>query len=264
MAAAQEDIVAAAVAAAGERVAATAGAADLAALDIAALRAEPPALRALVLHDLVRRALGGDALVERRLVTALLALCHRRDDSGRASLGHGVVAVREGGLLYVRRREPAHACPPAAVDGAALAAAGDEGRALVWCGHSYRARLLRSGGGGTSADAGRPAGFDRAVAEAGQAFVALAGPPRALTLRHPLRGERFTPLGLGEETTVARFLAAAHVPPRARALALALEVDGELAWVGYTAGAAPRGRVAQARRVTESTACILHVFREGP
>ncbi len=74
MAAAQEEIVAAAVAAAEARVA-CAGAADgdLWSLDIAALGAEPPALQALVLHDVARRALGGEALVERRLVAALLA-----------------------------------------------------------------------------------------------------------------------------------------------------------------------------------------------
>jgi tRNA(Ile)-lysidine synthase len=264
MAAAQEDIVAAAVAAAWERVAVPAGAADLATLDVAALQEEAPALRALVLHDVARRALGGDALVERRLVTALLALCERRDDAGRASLGRGVEAVREGGRLHVRRRGPAHACGQVAVDGAALAAAGDAGCAVQWCGGSYRARLIGPGAPGSSRVAGSPDGLDRAAAEAGQAFVGLAAPPRAVTLRHPRRGERFAPLGLGEETTVARFLAAARVAPGERARALALDVDGELAWVGYLAGSAARGRVAQARRVTESTPCILHVVREGP
>jgi len=273
MAAAQEEIVAAAVAAAEERiaapevriaaaeeriaapeerVAAPAGEGDLWTLDIRALRAEAPALQALVLHDAARRALGGDALVERRLVAALLALCARRDDAGRVSLGRGVEAVRAGGRLRLRRREPAHACSPVAVDGAALAAAGDEGCALVWCGRSYRARLLA------------PAGFDRAAAAAGQAFVGLAAPPRGVTLRHPRRGERFGPLGLGEETTVARFLAAARVPAAERARALALVADDDLAWVGYVAAGAVRGRVAQSRRVDESTRCILHVFREGP
>ena len=259
MAAAQEEIVAAAVAAAEERIAAPeeriaapAGEGDLWTLDIGALRAEAPALQALVLHDVARRALGGDALVERRLVAALLALCARRDDAGRVSLGRGVEAVRAGGRLRLRRREPAHACSPVAVDGAALAAAGDEGCALVWCGSSYRARLLA------------PSGFDRAAAAAGQAFVGLAAPPRSVTLRHPRRGERFGPLGLGEETTVARFLAAARVPASERARALVLVADDDLAWVGYVAAGDVRGRVAQSRRVDESTRCILHVFREGP
>lgn len=252
MAAAQEDIVAAAVAAAEPRVAAPVGADDLAALDIRALRAEPPALQALVLHDVVRRALGGDVLVEHRLVAALLALCARRDDAGRTSLGRGVEAVRSGGRLRVRRSRPAHACSPVELAGAALAVAGQEGCALEWCGRPYRARLLG------------PAGFDRSAAAAGEAFAGLVAPPRVVTLRHPRRGERFVPLGLGEETTVTRFLAAARVPAGERARALVLEADGELVWVGYVAGDAARGRVAQPRRVNESTPCILHVFREGP
>lgn len=259
MAAAQEEIVAAAVAAAEARIVvpeerrtAPVGDGDLWTLDIGALRAAAPALQALVLHDVARRALGGDALVERRLVAALLALCARHDDAGRVTVGRGVEAVRAGGRLRLRRCEPAHACPAVAVDGAALAAAGDEGCALVWCGDSYRARLLA------------PTGFDRAAAAAGQAFVGLAAPPRGVTLRHPRRGERFGPLGLGEETTVARFLAAARVPAAERARALALLADDDLAWVGYVAAGAARGRVAQSRRVNESTRCILHVFREGP
>jgi tRNA(Ile)-lysidine synthase len=252
MAAAQEDIVAAAVTAAGLRVAVPTVEGDLAALDIRALHAESPALQALVLHDVVREALGGDVLVERRLVAALLALCARRDDAGRVSLGRGVEAVRSGGHLCMRRREPPHACSAAALSGAALAAAGEEGCALDWCGRSYRARLIG------------PAGFDRSAAAVGEAFVGLPAPPSTVTLRHPRRGERFVPLGLAEETTVARFLAAARVPVPERARAVVLEADGELVWVGYAAGAAARGRVAQARRVNESTRCILHVFREGP
>ena len=252
MAAAQEEIVAAAVGAAEQRVAAPPDAGDLAALDVAALRAEAPALQALVMHDVVRRALGGEALVERRLVGALLALSARRDDAGRVSLGSGVEAVRSGGRLRLRRREPVHACASAAVDGVVLTAAGDEGCALVWCGRSYRARLLA------------PRGFDLSAAAAGQAFVGLPGAPHGVTLRHPRRGERFVPLGLGEETTVARFLAAAHVPPRERARAVALATDGDIAWLGYVAGGVAHGRVAQSRRVNESTRCILHVFREGP
>ena len=67
---------------------------DLVAVDLAALAAEPPALRALVLHDLLRGAMGGDALVERRLVEALLRLAERADDAGRVSLGRGLEAVR--------------------------------------------------------------------------------------------------------------------------------------------------------------------------
>jgi tRNA(Ile)-lysidine synthetase-like protein len=127
MAAAEADVLAAATAAAAARAAPPLAPGDLAALDIAALSAEAPALRALVLHDAAREALGGEALVERRVVEALLALCARRDDTGRTSIGRGLEAVRSGGVLRLRRRAPAHVCEPASVDGAALAGGGGGG-----------------------------------------------------------------------------------------------------------------------------------------
>ena len=248
MAAAEADVLSAATAAAAARVTRPLGAGDLAALDVAALSAEPSALRALVLHDAARAALGGDALVERRTVEALLALCARRDDAGRARLGRSLEAVRAGGVLRLRRREPAHVCEPVSVDAAALAAAGGAGVALAACGRCFRARLQDG-----SALARDPA----------RAFVGLAGPPRRVTLRHPRRGERFAPLGLGHATTVARFLAGARAPAPERARALVLAVDEAVAWVGFTDGEGTRrGRVAQDFRVRESSRCTLLVFEE--
>ncbi|MGE5228440.1 MAG: tRNA lysidine(34) synthetase TilS C-terminal domain-containing protein, partial [Deltaproteobacteria bacterium] len=92
-----------------------------------------------------------------------------------------------------------------------------------------------------------------------EAFAGLGALPRRVTLRHPRRGERFAPLGLGGETTVARHLAAARVPVERRALAVVLDVDGHAAWVG---GAA-RARVAQPFRVAQSSVVTLHVVQEG-
>jgi hypothetical protein len=77
-------------------------------------------------------------------------------------------------------------------------------------------------------------------------------------LRHPRRGERFDPLGLGGETTVARFLAAARVPVEQRVLTPLLDLDGRAAWVG-----SEPGRVAQSFRVAQSSAQTLHVVQEG-
>jgi tRNA(Ile)-lysidine synthetase-like protein len=248
MAAAEADVLAAAAAAAAARAARPLTPGDLAALDIAALAAETPALRALVLHEAACAALGGEALVERRVVDALLALCARPADAGRTSLGRGLEAVRAAGVLRLRRREPEHVCAPAHIDGAVLAAAGGEGVAVVACGRSFRARLLD--GSALERDPTR-------------AFVGLAGPPRRVTLRHPRRGERFAPLGLGRETTVARFLAGARAPAPARARALVLAVDDTVAWVGFAdGGGARRGRVAQGFRVRESTRCTLLVVEE--
>jgi tRNA(Ile)-lysidine synthase len=248
MAAAEAEVLAAATDAAAARAGRPLAPDDLAALDIAALSAEAPALRALVLHEAARVALGGEALVERRVVEALLALCARCDDSGRASIGHGLEAQRAGGVLRLRRREPAHVCAPASISGAALAAAGGAGVGLAACGRSLRARLVDG------------AALERDPA---RAFVGVSGAPRRVTLRHPRRGERFAPLGLGGETTVARFLAGARAPAPQRARALVLDIDDAVAWVSFTdADGAWRGRVAQGFRVRESTRCTLLVYEE--
>ena len=252
MATAEADVLASATAAASLRVAAPSRPGDLAAVDLKALAAEPPALRALLLHDLVRAVLGDDALVKRRTVDALLALAERPDDSGRVNLGRGLEGVRGGGCLRLRRCGPPHRCAAVIVEGAALAPAAGEGLALAFCGRHFRAHLLPG------------ATFDRAAAAAGAAFVGLPGAPRRVTLRHPRRGERFAPLGLGAETTVARFLAGARAPADTRARAVVLEVDGRVAWLGYAGSQGERrGRVAHGFRVDQSTSRTLHVIQEA-
>lgn len=86
-----------------------------------------------------------------------------------------------------------------------------------------------------------------------------------MTLRHAHRGERFAPLGLGAETTVARFLAGARAPAAVRARAVVLDVDGVVVWLGYAGPQRePLGRVAQDFRVDQSTSRTLQVFREDP
>jgi hypothetical protein len=200
-----------------------------------------------VLHDLLRRAMGGEALVERRLVEALLRLAERAHDAGRLNLGHGLEAARARGVLRIRAVAAAHTCAAAVVDGAALAGAGEAGVAVGFCGAVWRVRLLPG------------ATIDIEAAQAGEAFAGLDGLPRRVTLRHPRRGERFAPLGLGVETTLAHHLAAARVPADRRPRAVVLDVDGRAAWVG---GAAP-ARVAQAFRVAQSTVMTLHVVQEG-
>jgi tRNA(Ile)-lysidine synthase len=249
LAAAEADVLAAVTAEARARVLRPPAPGDLATVEVAALAAEPEALRALVLHGVVRDAMGGDALVERALVEALLRLAARRDDAGRADLGHGLVAVRERGLLRVRPAARPHACAPAALNGEALAAAGAAGLVAEFCAGRWRLRLLPG------------AAFDRRAALAGEAFAGLSAAPRRVTLRHPRRGERFAPSDLGGETTVARFLAAARVPASLRPRAVVLDVDGAPAWVGGLA--APPGRVAHGYRVAHSSALTLHVVQEG-
>ena len=245
-AAAEAEVLADVTAGARERVVRPPDSGDLAAVRVSALAAEPPALRALILHDLLREAMGGEALVERRLVEALLRLAQRPDDAGRVSLGRGLEAVRGRGALRIRAAAAAHACEPALVDGAALEAAGDAGLTARFCGCAWRLRL-REG-----------AAFDREAALAGAAFAGLAAAPRLVGLRHARRGERFAPLGLDGETTVARYLAAARVLVEQRPLAPLLDVDGRVAWVG-----GGPGRVAQSFRVAQSSVLTLHVVQEG-
>ncbi len=249
LAAAESEVLAAVCAEARERADLPLAAGELARLDLSLLAAETPAVRALVLHDALRAALGGSALVERRQVEALLRLAARRDDAGRADLGRGLEAVRGGGELRLRAAAAPHRCPPAETQGEELAAAGDAGVTAGFCGARWRIRLLPG------------AAFDRRAALAGEAFAGLPSPPRRVALRHPRRGERFAPSDLGGETTVARYLAAARVPAGLRPLAVVLDVDGAAAWVGGPA--APPGRVAHGYRVAQSSALTLHVVQEG-
>lgn len=218
-------------------------------IDVSALAAESPGLRALVLHEVVREAMSGDALVQRRLVAALQRLAERTEDAGRVSLGRGLEAVRGRGRLSIRAVAPAHSCAPAAVGHDELAI-GSRGATVVFCDRRWRLSL-ESG-----------AAFDHDRALAGEAFVGLLAPPRRVTLRHPRRGERFAPSSLGRETTVARFLAAARVPADRRPMTVVLDVDGRVAWVsGAPFGQA--GRVAQPFCVAHSSALTLHVVQEG-
>ena len=242
----EASVLAAAAAAALER-ALRPGEEGPGALDVAALSTEPPALRALVLHQWVRAALEGDALVERRMVQALQSLLDRPQEGGRVSLRGGLEAVRSGGRLRLRRRL-AHACGDLAVEGERLAAAPEHGAPVSFCGRRLRVRL-------------QPGSVVRKDTPGD--WLGLGAPPGHLTLRHPRRGERFAPLGLGAETTVARFLAAARVPADARSRALVLDVDGMAGWVGFAGpGGRLRGRVAHPFRVDESSRWTLHIREE--
>jgi tRNA(Ile)-lysidine synthase len=268
IAAAEREVLEAAAAAALERVELTPEDDEIAALDLAALGHEPGALRMLCLRALVTRARGAGTLVERHEVESLERLAARRDDAGSVDLRGGWQVVRGGGRLRLRRRAPGHTCPPATLRVRPAAAA-----RVRFCGGSYlatlddgprwpRERLGRQSGPapppGPPSSSGPPP-----PARCLEACAGLAGAPTRVELRHPGRGDRFTPFGMEHETTVARFLAAARVPAAARRRAVVLAVDGRVAWVGYGGPAGERrGRVARAFGVTESTVCTLHVVEE--
>jgi tRNA(Ile)-lysidine synthase len=248
LAAEEAEVLAAAARAALDRVLLLPLRGDIAGVDTERLALESPALQSLALHELVRSTLGGDALVERRVVQAMLVLARRGDGSGKVTLRDGLEAVRSSGRLRLRLRERAHGCPPAGIALSEVAAAQGEGAVVAWRSRRYRLRLEPG------------AAF---VRDQAQAFIAVPDGARRVTLRHPLRGERFAPLGLGAATTVARFLAAAGVPREARDLALVVAVDDVIAWVGCViADGSRRGRVAESFRVHESTSSTLRVVEE--
>ena len=221
---------------------------ELAALSAEELLSVKPALRALAVHDWLRDYLGGDVLVERRPVESVVALLERCDEGARASLRGGLEAVRGGGLLRLRRRGVRHHCEALALDGDDLIQAGSRGVGAVFCDRRLAVRLAPGAVGPTTAAC---------------ATVGLSAPPREVVIRHPRSGERFAPLGLSAETTVARHLAGVRVPADRRPCAVVLDIGGRAAWVGYTdPGGRLRGRVAEAHRVDESTAWTLIVCEE--
>jgi len=294
MAAAEGEVVAAALDAAWERVRAVPRQGELAALELAALAAEPPALRALCLRRLAATGLPAGALVTRRQVAALEKLAGRRAGAGGAALRAGREAVLENGRLAVRPAAAAHACMPFEVSVVAppLSPAPPESCVAVFCrwrvravlspgAHPpgpYRPAALPSAARATEARAAEsrppearsacaprsasapPAGGGRDERRLSLGFPA---PPRVLVLRHPRRGERFTPFGRAAATTVARFLGGAGCERDERRRALVLAVDGALVAVAFVDRAgALRSRVAQERRVTQSTEWTLSVALE--
>ncbi len=294
IAAAEGEVVAAALDAAWARVATSPRRDELAALDVAALAAELPALRALCLRRLAAVGLPAGALVTRRQVAALEGLAGRSAGAGRAALRGGREAVRESGRLAVRPVPAAHACAPVEVSVAGPAsssATSPESCATEFCRWRVRATVspgahppepscraarlaqerpaeTRSPGaapGPARSPEPPPAGAPLSGAGDDERRLSLgfAAAPRELVLRHPRRGERFTPFGRAAATTVARFLAGAGCTRDERRRALVLEVDGAPAAVAYVDRVgALRSRVAQERRVTQSTEWTLSVALE--
>jgi tRNA(Ile)-lysidine synthase len=220
--------------------------AGMPAIDVVALAQEPAAVRSLVVRRLLHAALGPQALIERRIVNAVVQLAGGTAGSARVSLGGGWEAVREYRRLSVRRRAERHRCEAVALE---LTAA--PGAAVTFCGRTYRVELLEG------------AVF---TLDAREAFVGCERAPRLVVFRHPRRGERFTPLGLHEPVTLAQFLSAARVPRAARGATVVVECDDVTVWVAFAAGSgtsARLGRVAEPARVTESSVCTVHIREEG-
>jgi len=202
------------------------------ALDVAALAAEPAALRSLCLRRLALSALGEHALVGRRVTARLEALAAGRAGSRAVSLGRGREAVREYGVLTVRATPAAHDCAPVALRA---------GQAVAFCGRRFRAELVYG------------AASERTTAEA---WLAVAGPQPAVVLRHPRAGDRMQPFGMPADVLLSDLFTAARVPRARRAAAVVAEVDGDPAWV------CP-GRSSERFRVRADTPYTLHIFAEA-
>jgi tRNA(Ile)-lysidine synthase len=220
-------------------------------LDVAALREHDDALVSVVLHRWLRAAYGSESLVERRLVTAVRRLLERPRRGGRTTLRGDLEAVCDGGLLKVNRAQESHVCEEAVIAPARLRKAGAGGIAVTFCGRRLRARLL----------AATPRALP--LTQPHEAHIGFGRLPQRITLRHPRRGDRFGPSGLGAETTVLRYLSAARVPRAGRSRALVVDVDARVAWVGFRGGdGCLRGRVAEAFKVDKSSAWTLHLAEE--
>jgi tRNA(Ile)-lysidine synthase len=202
-------------------------------LDVNALAAEAPALRALCLRRLARAALGDAALIDRRVTTLLERLAAVTEGSATVSLARGFEAVREYDTLSVRRRAGRHACPPAALS---------PGSSTVFCGRRYRADLISG------------AVWEKATDEA---WLGLEGldPAPCVTLRHPRRGDRMRPFGMAADVLVSDLFTSLRVPREERARALVAEMYGRIAWV------CP-GRSSESFRVTAGTPYTLHISEE--
>ena len=231
----QHAVVAAALDAAWARVARPfAGAPDDGAwaLDLTALAAEPPALRALCLRRLARGVLGDDALLGRRLTQRLTELASGTAGSRAVSLSAGHEARREYGLLAVRAPAGRHACPPAPLR---------PGVSAVFCGRRFAAELLAGASFAATPD---------------EAWLGVPQPDCEIVLRHPRRGDRWRPFGMADDVLLSDFFTGARVPRARRSSAVVAEVDGRLAWV------CP-GRSSEWFRVGPETPYTLHIFPEA-
>jgi tRNA(Ile)-lysidine synthase len=210
-------------------------------LDVAALAQEPPALRALCLRRLLQGVYGEEALLERRLLAALLDLAGTSGGTRRVSLPGGFEAVREYGRLRVEPRRAPHVCEPVLLR---------VGSTAMFCGRRFAAA--------TVAEAPAP---ERLTGDGAEAFLALDHPVASLVLRHPRRGDAFQPFGMSARVSLARFLAAAKVPAGARERTVVAELGGALAWISPPAPAG--SRVAEHYRVGTRPRLVLRLAEEA-
>ncbi len=201
-------------------------------LDLTALAAEAPALRALCLRRLAAAALGDEALLGRRATQLLGRLAAGSSGSQAVTLSAAFEAVREYDRLTVRRRQPGHACAPVALA---------PGSTALFCGRCYHAELIAG------------AAFERTTTEA---WLAVSRPDCEVVLRHPRRGDRLRPFGMAADVLLSDLFGAARVPRARRPLAVVADLDGRPAWV------CP-GRSSEWFRVTAETPYTLHIFEQA-
>lgn len=173
------------------------------AVELAALRALPPALARLVLRALAERAAGGERSLSRAQAAAVLAL----GESGtrELDLGGGLRAVAEYGTVRFRRGGEAAAPDPVelAVPGSAR----------------FGAWEVEATPGGTG--------------EVEVSAVAVGG---ALTVRGWRDGDRIRPLGLGGTKTLQDLFTDRKVPRALRrSLPVVVTSDDRIVWVAGVA-----------------------------
>jgi tRNA(Ile)-lysidine synthase len=204
-------------------------------LDITGFQAIPPALRGRVLRIAVGRVLGSSDDLESVHVDALVRLAGLR--SGRASLPHGLVAVRDSKLLTLCRGE----LPKArAIEEMRLIVPGTA-EAGGW-----RFEAAYAGRPETVSPRGRLVAYLDADAVAGGMHIRSRRP-----------GDRVRPLGLGGEKKLQDVFVDAKIPASERDGIPLLVVDWGIAWV-------PGLCIDERARVTERTERCVRVRARRP
>jgi tRNA(Ile)-lysidine synthase len=199
-------------------------------VELARLAGVPPALRRLVLARLAGQAAGAPVPIGRDEAASIERLA-AAGGSGSVSLGGGVEAVCEYGIVRFQRPAEAEPAEPAdlAVPGSCRFGAWE-----VTC----AVEPLVPG----AADLGS---LDAPVLDAG-----LLAP--TLTVRRWTEGDRMTPLGLDGTKSLQDLFTDRKVPRSVRALLPVVESAGEIAWVAGVA-------VSEAFKVSDRTTSAAHL-----
>ncbi len=177
-------------------------------LDVRAVSEMSPAIRSRVLRLAIAKVLGSSADIETAHVDALSRLAASRP--GRASLPHGLVAVRDSRMLTVRRGEPQRApvIPETELAAPGVTEAG---------GWRFEVEYVVRRTGRAKLDS--------------ELYLSCEAAAEGLTVRSRRPGDRIRPAGLGGSKKLQDILVDAKVPRGERDGIPVLVAGARVAWV---------------------------------